>query len=263
MVGTFTYTWERCNGNGRVCAPIPHASSPTHTTTAADLGHALVVLVQASNSATIQNAFSQATPAVAAATVHGPVALTLPEVIGSEVAGSQLIAATGRWQGVGPVSFAFQWYRCDLLGSHCAVVTGADGATYRLGALDAGMTIGLTLRVSDLTGTTTAYTSLAGPVAPLEAALRAVVPPTLSGTPAPGSTLQASAGSWSQTPTAFSYQWLLCNANGRLCSPIQGATTASYTVAAGDAGHTLIAEVQATLGPVSQLAFSPASAAVD
>jgi len=71
-----------------------------------------------------------------------------------------------------------------------------------------------------------------------------------------GQTLQVTAGSWSQTPTALSDQWQRCNANCRLCTPVTGATGATYTITAADAGHALLAVVQATAGSVLQPTFS-------
>jgi hypothetical protein len=97
-------------------------------------------------------------------------------------------------------------------------------------------------------------------VAASGAALAATGQPGITGTASPGQVLQVSSASWSQAPTAFSYQWLRCNANGRLCAPIAGATGSTYTVAAEDAGHALVASVTAILGDQSQAALSGAAA---
>ncbi len=262
MVDTFTYRWERCNPNGRACSPIPGAIRSTYTVRSVDRGHALAALVQAINAATLQDTFSTATSAVVPPSVHGPIELSSPRVTGSAVSGAQLIAATGRWKGTGAVSFAFQWYRCDLLGSHCSAVTGATGATYRLGARDSDATIGLTLHIADLTGRKVVYVSLVGPVAAAGSTLSASAAPTLSGSARLASTLTVAPGSWSLAPTAYTYQWLSCNPNGRICSPIQGATSTSYTVGTADTGHTLVAEVQASAGTDTQLVYSAASSPV-
>ncbi len=218
--------------------------------------------MQATNSTTIQNTFSAATPPAVAASVDGPLPLSAPQVTGLMLDGSQLIAATGRWKGVGPVVFAFQWYRCDLLGNHCEAVYGATAAAYRLGALDQGRTIGLTVHASDLTGRATAYASLVGPVAPATAALSATSPPTIAGSATVGSALVLEPGTWSTQPSQSSYSWLLCNPNGRFCSPIPGVTTNSYTPTSADSGHTLIGEIAASADGTLQAAFSPATAPI-
>jgi hypothetical protein len=262
MVATFSYAWERCNPNGRACAPIRGAGSNHYQVAAPDLGHALVALVQAANATTLQNAFSVATPPVVAASVNGPIALTPPAIEGSAATGSQLIAVTGRWHGVGSVGFAFQWDLCDAFGGACAAIPGSRAASIRPLAADAGKTVGLTVRVTDLTGTTTAYASLVGPLAGPQAALAATSPPIVSGAPTAGGSLAVTPGSWSSTPTGFGYTWLRCNLIGRLCKPIAGATGSSYTLTTADSGHTLVAAVQATLGTTKQTAFSAASSPI-
>ena len=194
MVETFSYAWERCNANGRACAPLRGAGSNHYQITPGDLGHALVALVQAANATTLQNAFSVATPPVVAASVTGPVALTPPAIEGNATTGSQLIALTGRWHGVGSVGFAFQWDLCDAFGGGCAAIPGTRAASIRPPAADAGKTLGLTVRVTDLTGTTTAYASLVGPLAAAQATHTATSPPTISGTTSAGGSTRRLAG---------------------------------------------------------------------
>lgn len=55
----------------------------------------------------------------------------------------------------------------------------------------------------------------------------------------PGDTLNSSNGTWTDTPTSYTYQWQSCDANGASCTAISGATNARYTVVSGDVGNTL------------------------
>jgi hypothetical protein len=64
-------------------------------------------------------------------------------------------------------------------------------------------------------------------------------PPTISGTAREGSTLTASDGAWSNTPTSFTYQWQRCASDGTACGDITGAASKTYTLFAGDVGHTV------------------------
>ena len=48
--------------------------------------------------------------------------------------------------------------------------------------------------------------------------------PTITGTAQVGETLTAQNGTWSNSPTAFQYQWQRCNASGAACANIAGAT---------------------------------------
>jgi hypothetical protein len=80
--------------------------------------------------------------------------------------------------------------------------------------------------------------------------------PTLSGTVQQGQTLSGSHGSWTNTPTSFAYQWQDCDSSGNSCAAITGATGQTYTLTAGDLGHTLRVTESATNaggtgGPVS------------
>jgi hypothetical protein len=68
--------------------------------------------------------------------------------------------------------------------------------------------------------------------------------PTITGTPLVGQPLTATTGRWTGTPT-FTYQWLHCDASGAACTPIPGATAASYTPTTADVGGTLRVAVTA------------------
>ena len=70
--------------------------------------------------------------------------------------------------------------------------------------------------------------------------------PTISGALTVGSTLTAANGTWSNSPLSYGYQWERCNSAGAECSPITGATNASYVLGSGNAGHKLRVEVSAT-----------------
>jgi YD repeat-containing protein len=86
--------------------------------------------------------------------------------------------------------------------------------------------------------------------------------PHLTGTPVLGVRMAASNGVWTNEPVAYSYQWEDCNSEGKACTAIVGASNQNYSVAPGDVGHTLVAEVIATNGGGAVIASSAASAVV-
>jgi hypothetical protein len=86
--------------------------------------------------------------------------------------------------------------------------------------------------------------------------------PTIWGTAQQGQTLTASNGSWSGSPTGYTYVWSQCDANGGSCSAIGGATAATYTPAAADVGKTLRMTVTAANSGGSTEAVSAPSAVV-
>ena len=251
-----TYTWERCNANGRVCQPIPAANGNTYIPGAVDVGHAICVLVQATFGTTVETAFSTGTVAISGGTPRGPVNTLTPVITGLYAVGEKLAATPGTWTASGTPTFTFNWYRCDTAGSNCLSIHGATGPTYTLVGRDIGATIGFAAHATDPTGTVTAYSALVGPAAPAGAALAATAPPTVTGTARVGQTLSTSSGSWTAVPLSYAYAWLRCNANGRACTTITAATAATYPLTSADAGHTLVAVVTAVSGSAAQAVFS-------
>jgi len=256
---SFTYAWQRCNANGRVCTAIAGANASTYTLTGQDVGHALVALVQATFGTTAQQALSTASGAAVGGDLAGPSHTATPAITGVAQRGTQLTATTGLWTGIGALSYAYQWYRCDESGAHCSSIHGATKTTYRTVQADIGKTLGFTVRATDSTGTAAAYSSLFGPVARAHDALVSAASPAVTGSPTPGSTVAVDAGLWQPRVGKLSYLWHRCNANARICLPVAGATKDSYVVTPADVGHALVALVTASLGSAAQTAYSTAS----
>ena len=224
--------------------------------TADDSGHKLLVLVHATVGDAAQDAVSTTTAVVAPPPSAGPSNTGGPTVAGTAGQGSQLTGAAGTWTSAGTINYSFNWFRCDAAGAHCLSIHGATKPTYTQAAKDVGHTLGFAVHATDTAGTSTAYASLVGPVAAANAPLASTGQPTIGGTPAVGQTLEVSGGSWNQPPTALTYQWERCNANGRLCAAITGATASTYAVTAADSTHTLVVAVAATLNGAQQAALS-------
>ena len=112
------------------------------------------------------------------------------------------------------------------------------------------------MHATDTSGTATAYGALVGLVAGSGAKLVASAPPSITGSPSVGAELEVAGGSWNLTPTAFTYQWQRCNANGRLCTAIPGAVGSSYSPTTGDVGYRLLAVVQAVANGLPQATLS-------
>ncbi|MBA3842721.1 MAG: hypothetical protein H0X39_08890 [Actinobacteria bacterium] len=255
---TTGFVWLRCNANARLCAPVAGATTDTYTLVAADAGHTLIAAVTGTAAPARRTVLS--TSSGLARTAPGPVASDRPSITGTLQRGKKLTGSAGAWSGSGTITYAYQWYRCDGNGAHCASIHGATRSTYTEVAADVGKTIALTVRATDATGTTPGYSWFAGVVAAATATFAVTTQPSLSGTPAVGQALKVSGGTFTTTPTSATYAWVRCNSNGRVCSLIAGATTDTYTVTSADAGHALLALVTANGGTAKQTASTTAVA---
>ncbi len=255
---TFTYQWQRCNAAGASCVDIASATNSTYTATATDIGGTLRSRVTGTNSAGNSAAFSAVSAVVAAAP---PVNTVLPVISGTARDGQTLSATNGTWTGSPTITYAYQWQRCDALGSACQPIAGANASTYLLTPTEVGGTTRVVVTATNAAGSaqaTAAASAIVVPTLPVNTVL-----PAISGTPTEGSTIAASTGTWTGTPTiTYSHQWRLCNAAGSACADIPSATGSTYTPVPGDVGGTLRVVVTATNGAGSTPATSAASALV-
>jgi hypothetical protein len=87
--------------------------------------------------------------------------------------------------------------------------------------------------------------------------------PAIAGTTTVGQTLSTSNGTWTNSPTSYTYQWQSCDASGNNCNSIAGATNQTYVLVSGDAGRTIRVAVTATnSGGNSTPAVSSQTAAI-
>src|SRR5213078_2523371 len=119
---SYAYQWQRCDSGGANCANIASATSATYTLTSGDVGGTLVVSVTATNTAGQATASSSPSAVVAAAP---PVNTSLPTVSGTAQEGQALVAGQGSWSGTAPISYAYQWQRCDSGGANCSNIASA------------------------------------------------------------------------------------------------------------------------------------------
>jgi hypothetical protein len=189
----------------------------------------------------------------AAYATTGPVGSAAPTISGTAAEGQSLTEHHGSWSPA-PTSFGYQWLRCAHTMPYpppCTPIVGASGPTYAPTSVDAGKTIEVQETATNAEGASDPVSSVA--TATVLAVPTSLSSPEVSGTPAVGQILSCSTGSWGNSPTSYAYQWL------RDFEPIPGATSSSYTVAAGDVGHGLACQVTATnaAGSSQADAFGP------
>jgi hypothetical protein len=92
-----------------------------------------------------------------------------PTISGTPQQGQTLTANPGTWSGTQPISFSYQWRRCDAVGGDCASISGATGRLYDLHAQDVGHTLRVHVTAKNSAGTasdTSAPTAVVTQAAP-------------------------------------------------------------------------------------------------
>ncbi len=151
----YGYQWLRCDASGANCAAISGATRATYVVAGGDVGHTLRVNVTATNAVASATARSSAVKAAASL----PVNATRPSISGSAQQGQTLTAVPGSWSGTPPISYAYQWLRCDSGGANCGSISGAHSSTYKLENADAGHKLRVEVTASNSGGSSTARSS--------------------------------------------------------------------------------------------------------
>lgn len=188
-----------------------------------------------------------------------------PAVTGTTRVGQVLRTTRGTWTGTEPISFAFRWFRCDGAGapdaSDCVRIANAPNATYVLREADAGFRIRSQVVARNVDGSARATSNPTAVV--ISARPTNLREPSISGTAAVGSRLQANRGEWAgDQPITFSFIWLRCSTKGDNCSEIQGANDPDYEVRDADTGRTIRVRVVARNDRGSTSAISSPTATV-
>jgi hypothetical protein len=159
---SFTYQWQRCASDARSCGDITGATSQSYTASSGDVGHALRVVVTASNADGKSSATSAATDPINGA--NGPTNSVRPTVSGSAVVGETLRVSNGSWSPTA-TSFARQWQQCDTDAANCVNISGATGESYGIRSGDVGHRLRALVTARTSTGQTTIASSASGVVA--------------------------------------------------------------------------------------------------
>src|SRR5262249_14364093 len=108
-----------------------------------------------------RSASSSQTAVVAAAPPSNTAA---PSVSGSAQVGQVLSASPGSWSGTAPISYAYQWRRCDSSGSAGADIAGATASSYSAVTADQGSTLRVAVTATNAAGSSTASSAATGVV---------------------------------------------------------------------------------------------------
>jgi hypothetical protein len=235
------------------------ASGPCTSVTAAQT--AVVLPSTWMNGQTSGNCPISAYAAGTVSTAPSPPSNTsLPTLSGTAMNGDPLTTSAGTWSG-SPTSYSYSWKDCDASGANCAAIAGATSSSYTLSSNDVGQTVRSVVTATNTAGSTSAssaQTTAVGSAAVAPPANSAL--PTISGTAQQGQKLSATPGTWSNSPSSYTYQWQDCLQSG--CSNISGAGASTYTPQSSDVGETIDVIVTATNGGGTASATSPQTQSV-
>lgn len=117
-----------------------------------------------------------------AASTAAPTNTAVPTISGTTQEGSTLTASSGTWNGTTPITYAYQWRRCDKAGAGCSNINGATTSTYQLKAADVNHTVRVRVTAKNADGSAQATSDNTATIT------RATTPPTtVNGCPASGS----------------------------------------------------------------------------
>lgn len=180
-----------------------------------------------------------------------PENISPPTITGTAATGETLTASQGSWTGTQPITFTWQWLRCDVAGGSCSAIGGATAETYDVAPDDVGSTLRAQVTAD---GEGDPVSAVSAPTAVVFEVTRPAntAEPVVSGSPVEGATLNTTNGTWiGPKPITYAYQWVRCAADGGLpdgsnCPSIPGATSSSYALTAADVGARLRVQVTAS-----------------
>jgi GH25 family lysozyme M1 (1,4-beta-N-acetylmuramidase) len=121
--------------------------------------------------------------------------ISAPTISGTAAAGQTLTASHGTWSGTQPLTYTYQWQRCDAAGASCASIASAASQTYAVSSADIGHRLVVVVTARNAAGSASAASSPTAVVAD-------TTPPTLPAFSQPARRFQRQirfAVAWSST----------------------------------------------------------------
>jgi len=156
-----SYRWLRCDAQGGSCAEIPDALDEFYLVYPADVRSTIRVRATASSGSGTSTATSEPTSLAQAVSPapDGP-----PQLEGEPMVGVVLSASEGLWRGTKPLTYAYQWERCNPDTSTCTDIPGATGSSYELGPADVASSVRVRVTAVNSVGTGTERSPRSEPV---------------------------------------------------------------------------------------------------
>lgn len=193
-----------------------------------------------------------------AQTIMTPDNTVTPTITGTTTVGQQLTATNGTWSN-SPTGYRYQWQRCLSDYSKCFNIAGANNQTYTLTNTEANTHVSVVVQAINASGSMTAWSDYTSAVSSASPPPSNQTAPTISGTAIEANQLTTTNGTWTNSPTGYSYQWQRCDNSGANCTNISGAVSNTYSPVLADSAHTVRVVVTGASGAGSDTATSGAS----
>lgn len=253
----YDFQWRRCDATGTSCSDIVDATDDEYLLITADYGARIRLAITARNPGGQDVAISDATSTVGP--MQPPANIILPRVSTRPEETVEVVATEGRWTGGQPLSFAYQWQRCNSSGTSCADITDADQATYTPVTADVDNRLKVKVVATNAAGSSNVISNAA------QTTLRS--PPrfdervAIDGEASEDTELEAlTDGLLGSAPIALSYTWQRCDSE---CESIAGADDDTYTLQAVDVGYRIRLRVDAENDRGEAVSKSPLSLPVE
>jgi hypothetical protein len=152
----------------------------------------------------------------------------------------------GNWSGKEPITYTYQWLRCNADAENCKAIGGATQTSYTVAQADVGYTLRFRVTAKNPDGKTQASSNATQQIQGKAGAPQATSPPVITGTPTVGQQLNATTGNWNGTkPITFVITWERCNSAVTECTDV-GHSGPSYRLVNGDAGNRMRVQVNAS-----------------
>jgi hypothetical protein len=237
---TYAYQWKKCESALGPCFDLAGANSSAFLPTTGLYRWWLRVMVTATNSVGSEQVNSDA---VGPVTAIPPRASSTPQIVGDNMVGVRLTLTAGVWEGSAPLSFGFDWRRCNPPGDleSCVSIPSGNAGSYTPTTADIGSTLRVWITGKNVAGSYTTITNHTFPIRDVpHFAPAPTANPTVTGDSRLGGKLTGSSGTWrGDSPITYAYRWQRCDAAGTACKSISGATRTSYVTTPSDLGSTM------------------------
>ncbi|HEX4442365.1 MAG TPA: carboxypeptidase regulatory-like domain-containing protein [Galbitalea sp.] len=205
-----TFQWQRKTGS--TWASITHATLNYYIPVAADLNHSIRAVLTTKLTGYPSDVFITAgTPAVSvgAAAVLDPAPSTPMQFVGTVESNSLVTFLGGDWNGNGADKISYQWETSADGGATKQPITGATSQTLIIPPTTVGKQLYILITASS-SGYTSANTTYGGQTIAKGSFIMKTAPTVKRS----GSNFVVTTGTWSPTPTSYSYHWGISQPDG-------------------------------------------------